>query len=87
MYPDGRTVFERPVHQRILNRVATKCDFCYHRVDRGEVPACCEVCPTSARVFGDLSDEGSPASRLLRQHSGWQMMPERGTQPSVYYIG
>lgn len=87
VYPDGATVFEKPVHQRIREQVAVKCDFCYHRLDRGAVPACCEVCPTAARVFGDLGDPQSPASRLLRQHAAWQMMPERGTQPCVYYIG
>ncbi len=87
VYPDGRSTFEKPVHRRILDRVATKCDFCYHRLDRGEVPACCEVCPTAARVFGDLNDPGSPAGRLLRAYPAWQMMPEKGTQPCVYYIG
>jgi molybdopterin-containing oxidoreductase family iron-sulfur binding subunit len=87
LYPDGQTVFERPVHQRILNRVATKCDFCYHRIDAGRVPACVEVCPTSARVFGDLADPSSAPSRLLREHSGWQMLPEKQTAPGVYYIG
>ena len=87
LYPDGRTVFEKPVHQRILSRVVTKCDFCYHRVERGEPPACCEVCPTSARVFGDLADESSEPRRLTREHSSWQMLPEEGTQPCVFYIG
>ncbi|MBM3789596.1 MAG: 4Fe-4S dicluster domain-containing protein [Acidobacteria bacterium] len=87
LYPDGRTAFEKPVHQKILNQVATKCDFCYHRVGRGESPACCEVCPTAARIFGDLSDEASKPSRLMRDHASWQMLPEKKTRPCVFYIG
>jgi molybdopterin-containing oxidoreductase family iron-sulfur binding subunit len=87
LYPDGRTTFEKPVHDRIPTRVAVKCDFCYPRIEKGLVPACCEVCPTAARVFGDLSDAGSDVSRLIRTHPAWQMLPEKGTSPCVYYIG
>jgi molybdopterin-containing oxidoreductase family iron-sulfur binding subunit len=87
LYPDGKTVFEKPVHQRILNNVATKCDLCYHRVDQGRIPACAEVCPTNARVFGDLSDPASAPTRLIRKHSGWPMLPDQQTQPCVFYIG
>ncbi len=87
VYADGETVFEKPVHQKILNKVATKCDFCYHRVETGIQPSCCEVCPTGARVFGDLSDDASTVNALIKKHDGWQMLPEKGTDPCVYYIG
>ena len=49
--------------------------------------ACVEVCPTRARVFGDLADERSDAARLIERYDGWTMLPEKGTQPRVYYIG
>lgn len=87
LYHDGKTVFEKPVHQRILNDVVTKCDFCYHRIDEGRVPACAEICPTSARIFGDLSDENSKVSTLIKRYNGWTMLPEKNTDPRVYYIG
>lgn len=87
LYPDGETVFERPVHQRIPARVATKCDLCYHRVERGDVPACAEVCPTSARVFGDLADPASVPARLVKDYNGWQLLPEQQTYPCVFYVG
>jgi molybdopterin-containing oxidoreductase family iron-sulfur binding subunit len=86
-YPDGTAAPARPVHERIPARVATKCDLCVHRVDHGQGPACVEVCPTGARVFGDLADEQSVPARLVRDHSGWPLLPEHQTQPSVFYIG
>ena len=87
LYPDGATVFEKPVAQPILIKVAAKCDLCYHRVEKGLAPACVEVCPTRARVFGDLADPASEANTLVTEHGGWQMLPERQTQPCVFYIG
>ncbi len=87
LYPDGVTAFEKPVHEKIPNKVAAKCDMCYHRVETGESPACVEVCPTKARVFGDLGDAESAPSRLIRDHGGWQLLPEQHTQPCVFYIG
>ena len=32
--------------------VADKCTWCYHRITKGLQPACVEVCPVSARIFG-----------------------------------
>jgi carbon-monoxide dehydrogenase iron sulfur subunit len=36
--------------------VAVKCDGCVDRVDRGEEPACTEVCKVDALVFGELNE-------------------------------
>ena len=66
--------------------VVEKCSFCYHRVARGEVPACIEVCPALARHFGNLNDSSSEVSKLLRQRSHFQLMPETGNNPSVYFL-
>lgn len=87
VYPGSSATFEKPVHQPIPARVATKCDLCFHRIEQGLPPACAEVCPTSARVFGDLADGTSPAAQLLRRYSNWQMLPEKQTLPAVFYIG
>jgi len=37
-------------------KVAVKCDGCVERVQRGEEPACSEVCKVDALVFGELND-------------------------------
>lgn len=33
-----------------------KCTFCFHRIVRDKQPACTEVCPTKATVFGERKD-------------------------------
>ena len=67
--------------------VADKCTFCYHRVTRGEQPACVEVCPVGARKFGDLNDPGSEVSVILRDQPSRVLRPELGTRPRVHYLG
>lgn len=67
--------------------VVDKCTFCYQRITRGLLPACAEVCPTNARIFGDLRDAESPASVALRENRVRVMKPALGTRPRVWYIG
>jgi len=66
--------------------IATKCDFCMDRVKEGKQPACVVACPAKARYFGDLNDPESEISILIRQERGFQLNPEFGTDPSVYYL-
>jgi len=64
---------------------AEKCTFCYHRLVKGLVPACVEVCPTQARIFGDLKQRSSPLSRFLRVHEIQRLKASLNTEPKVYY--
>jgi phenylacetyl-CoA:acceptor oxidoreductase 27-kDa subunit len=78
--------------------VVEKCTFCYNRIDRGvelglipgvdldATPACVNVCPTGARVFGDLNDPLSPVSLLLEQRTSYRLREDLGTAPRVYYL-
>jgi phenylacetyl-CoA:acceptor oxidoreductase 27-kDa subunit len=78
--------------------VVEKCTFCYNRIDRGlelglipgvdldATPACVNVCPTGARVFGDLNDPLSPASLLLEARTSYRLREDLGTAPRVYYL-
>lgn len=63
-----------------------KCTFCWHRLAKGVQPACVEVCPARARHFGDLNDPESEVSQLIRDREYMQLLPERDTHPSVYYL-
>ncbi|NDJ87094.1 MAG: 4Fe-4S dicluster domain-containing protein [Chloroflexi bacterium] len=78
--------------------VAEKCTFCIHRIDRGlkqglvpgidraATPACVNICPVEARIFGDLNDPDSPASIAIRENPTFRLREDLGTEPSVYYI-
>jgi Fe-S-cluster-containing dehydrogenase component len=66
-------------------RTADKCTFCYHRVVRGLLPACVEVCPTQARIFGDLRSRASRLVRFSRLNKLQVLKPNLNTEPKVYY--
>jgi Fe-S-cluster-containing dehydrogenase component len=66
-------------------RTASKCYFCYHRVVQGIPPACVEVCPTQARIFGDLKSKASRLVRFTRMNKIHVLKPSLNTEPKVYY--
>lgn len=63
-----------------------KCHFCYHRLQRGEEPACVETCIGDARYFGDLDDPGSVVSKLAASPRAFRLKEELGTEPRVIYL-
>jgi len=67
--------------------VMEKCTFCVHRLEQGLEPACANVCPTHAIVFGDLDDPDSDVSRLLREKPSFRLLEDVGTEPRVHYVG
>lgn len=53
-----------------------KCEFCVHLQVKGEIPACCDVCPTGASLFGKVSDLKQEATRRLQKQAGeWHVFP------------
>jgi Fe-S-cluster-containing dehydrogenase component len=67
--------------------VADKCTFCYHRIRKGLLPACVEVCPTKARIFGEVGMRSSPLHRFLRLNDVTVLKSWLNTKPKVYYAG
>jgi molybdopterin-containing oxidoreductase family iron-sulfur binding subunit len=66
--------------------VTEKCTFCVHRVRDGKNPKCVEVCPVSARHFGDLNDPDSEVSRLLSTEHTIRIRENLGTKPKLHYF-
>lgn len=101
-YFPGQGLTELEVFGRELSSfqsgTVVKCNFCEEKIDEGiskglkpgvdreATPACVNNCPTKARHFGKLDDPDSEVSILIRQRKGFQLHPEFGTNPSVYYI-
>ncbi|MCL4760445.1 MAG: 4Fe-4S dicluster domain-containing protein [Burkholderiales bacterium] len=71
---------------RAANKVE-KCTFCYHRTSRGLQPACVEVCPSQARIFGDQDDPKSQIAVVLKERKSFRIKEEKGTKPNVHYVG
>ncbi len=79
-----------PYGARFFNaekQVTDKCTWCYHRITKGLLPACVEVCPTSARVFGDRNDKESPISLFIKENRVQVLRRETGNAPNVFYVG
>lgn len=47
-----------------------KCQLCNHRLAKGELPACVEVCPTGANLFGTRTELLAEAKRRLALKPG-----------------
>ncbi|MCB1182272.1 hydrogenase 2 operon protein HybA [bacterium] len=47
-----------------------KCELCNHRIKDGGIPACCEVCPREAVVYGKYTELLAEAKRRQAEHPG-----------------
>ena len=81
--------------------VMEKCTYCVQRIEAAKiaaknerrpiadgeiVPACAQVCPTQAIIFGDLND---PKSRVRQQHEhnrAYAMLGELNVKPRTRYL-
>ena len=79
--PYGMRFFHPQYH------VAEKCNFCYHRINKGLKPACVQACPVGARRIGNLKDPDDPVAKVIMTQRVTIHKPEYGTNPQVYYIG
>ena len=47
---------------------------------------CVQACPTGARHYGDLGDETSAVSQLVKDRGGYDLLPEMGYKPTNKYL-
>ena len=79
-----------PYGARYMNpytKVVDKCTFCYHRINDGLQPACVEVCPTNARIFGNLREKKSDLVKFLQKNPTQVLKPHLNTHSRVFYNG
>lgn len=76
--------YEEVMYPTMPAGTVDKCTFCAERIDgqTGEMQACVAACPAGARLFGELDDIRSQAEAA----DGYQLLPEEGTNPSVWYL-
>ena len=68
-------------------KVVDKCNFCEEHRARGESPACVQVCPTRARIFGNILDPASDIAHLLRTNKTVKVINQMtDTKPNISYI-
>ncbi len=75
--------YNAPAH---ISNTVEKCDFCVHRLDTGEAPACMQHCPGNARYWGDIDDPESDISKFLAANSAVGLLEEEGTNPQCFYV-
>lgn len=63
-----------------------KCTFCKNLIDRGEVPACMDLCPGRARYWGDLDDPDSDVCKAIEGREYFKYKEDLGTEPNVFYL-
>jgi phenylacetyl-CoA:acceptor oxidoreductase subunit 1 len=97
-YHTQPSLWEAKRYRDLTVGTVDKCDFCESRIDAGlkknltpgihpeATPFCVVSCIASALHFGDMDDEDSEVSRLIKSRNGVQLLPEMDTDPSVYYL-
>jgi len=96
----GRMVLNPDVTVRERG-VVEKCTFCVQRIQEkklnaklenrplndGEVvPACMQVCPAGAIIFGDMNDPESKITHMLKDQRNYHVLEELHVLPSVGYL-
>ena len=73
----------------------SKCLFSADHLREEKLPYCVSACPNSVYYFGDENEdavtngttkETVKLSKLLRDNGAYQLMPELGTKPRIYYL-
>ena len=70
-----------------VQKVAEKCNFCYHRISKGMQPACVDSCAFGARRLANLKDPDDPVTKIITTERVAVLKDEFGTKPHVFYLG
>lgn len=70
-----------------VKHTVDKCTLCYHRIKKDLSPACVEVCPSGARIYGDLNDKEGLLNKFLKEHNCHILKPNLNTGSKLFYNG
>jgi tetrathionate reductase subunit B len=68
-------------------KVADKCTFCYHRINKGLQPACVQSCAFGARRIANLRDPDDPVTKIITSERVAVLKDLYGTKPHAFYLG
>jgi Fe-S-cluster-containing dehydrogenase component len=55
-------------------------------IDRAATPACVNICPVNARIFGDHNDPDSPVTQFVNNNETFRLREDFGTKPKIHYV-
>ena len=69
---------------------ASKCTFCFERLEQNDVPLCVSACLAKCRIFGDLNDPASAVCKTLEANTSRRykipVPPHIDMNPRVFYL-
>jgi tetrathionate reductase subunit B len=65
---------------------ADGCDLCAYRLGLHLMPVCVDMCPTGARVFGDLDDTKSRIAEVIASGEAKPLLTANVDDVNIYYI-
>ncbi len=68
------------------NGVMYKCDRCYNRVAKGELPACVEACPEDARAYGPRDEIIKKAHKIAQETNSYIYGEKENGGTNTIYI-
>lgn len=68
------------------NGVMYKCDRCYQKLEKGELPACIEVCPEDVQTIGPRREIVAMARRLAKEMNGYIYGLEENGGTNTLYV-
>ena len=68
------------------NGVMYKCDRCYNRIEKGELPACIDICPTNVQKIGSRDEIVREAREIASEIKGYVYGEQENGGTNTIYV-
>jgi len=82
----GVGLYLRILPSFVGNGVMYKCDRCYDRMEKGELPACIDVCPTKVQTIGPRHKIIKQAHEIAKEINGYIYGEEENGGTNTVYV-